>query len=367
MIERKILLNPGPATTTDSVKMAQVVPDICPREPEFGALVASITKDLVTLADGDPEYSCIPFGGSGTAGTEAIISSALPPDSTLLVINNGAYGERIVKIVEAYKIRFLEFRCEWYHRPEVEKIREMLGAHPEITAVAMVHHETTTGILNPLSEVAQVVKSFKKLFIVDAISSFAGVPLSVKNDGIDFMVSTSNKCLQGMAGVCFVIAKTSELRKLKEYPRRNLYLNLFDQYDFFSRTQQMQYTPPVQTMYALRQAIDELWAEGPKNRIARYTKNWSVLRHGIEALGLKILTRPEDESHLLITIHYPEIAGFRFDTLHDDLYRQGFTIYPGKIGALNTFRLAVMGAIEEPDLLRFLKALEEGLEKMRTR
>jgi len=365
MIERRILLNPGPATTTDTVKMAQVVPDICPREEEFGALVDSIARDLVALAGGDSEYSCVPFGGSGTAGMEAVISSAVPPETTMLVINNGAYGERMVKIAEAYKIRCVQLQCEWNQIPRLDDLHDMLEKHPEVSTVAMVHHETTSGLLNPLNAVGSLVKSFQKLFLVDTISSFAGIPVHVKNDHIDFMVSTSNKCLQGMAGIVFAIAKTTEILRLKDYPRRNFYLSLYDQYDFFSKTRQMRFTPPVQTMYALRKAIDELLAEGLQNRIARYTQNWNVLRKGVESLGLKILTRPEEESHLLITIHYPEMTGFDFDRLHDELYKQGFTIYPGKIGALNTFRLAVMGAIDETDVKRFLEALSHVLAKMK--
>ncbi|HNW33916.1 MAG TPA: 2-aminoethylphosphonate--pyruvate transaminase [Candidatus Ozemobacteraceae bacterium] len=365
MIERRILLNPGPATTTDTVKMAQVVPDICPREQEFGTLVDSIAKDLVTFAGGDSEYSCVPFGGSGTAGMEAVITSVVPPDTTMLVINNGAYGERMANIAAAYKIDCVQLPCEWSHVPRLDDLRQMLEKHPEVSTVAMVHHETTSGLLNPLNAVGTLVKSFKKLFIVDAISSFAGIPLNVKNDHIDFMVSTSNKCLQGMAGICFAIGRTTEILKLKAYPRRNFYLSLYDQYEFFSTTLQMRFTPPVQTMYALRKAIDELLEEGLQNRIARYTQNWKVLRKGLESLGLKILTRPEEESHLLITIHYPELPGFQFDRLHDELYQQGFTIYPGKIGAVNTFRLAVMGAIDETDVRRFLAALSSVLTTMK--
>lgn len=364
MIERKILLNPGPATTTDSVKMAQVVPDICPREREFGTLTESIARDLVAIAGGNSEYKCVLFGGSGTAGMEAVISSAVPPESTLLVINNGAYGERMGKIAAAYRIACVQLHCDWSQTPRLDDLRRMLEEHPEVSTVAMVHHETTSGLLNPLHAIGSMVKSFGKLFIVDTISSFAGIPLDVKSDQIDFMVSTSNKCLQGMAGISFAIAKTSELLKLKDYPRRNFYLSLYDQHDFFSKSLQMRFTPPVQTMYALRKAIDELLSEGLQNRIARYTRNWKVLRKGLEDLGLKILTRPEEESHLLVTIHYPEIPGFDFDRLHDELYKRSFTIYPGKIGALNTFRLAVMGAIDEADIRNFLDALSDVLSKM---
>jgi 2-aminoethylphosphonate aminotransferase len=243
----------------------------------------------------------------------------------------------------------------------------VLDKNPDIYAVAMVHHETTTGILNPIEDIGGLAKQNGKRFIVDTISSFAGIPIDIKTANIDFMMSTSNKCLQGMAGISFIICRRDELEKTKSYPRRSFYLSLYDQYEYFEKHHQMRFTPPVQTLYALRRAIDEFFEEGLDNRYQRYTRNWMTLRTGIEKLGLRILTHPQQESHLLITILYPEDSCFDFDRLHDVLYERGFTIYPGKIGKKDTFRLANMGAINYHDLEAFLKALREVLLDMGVR
>jgi aspartate aminotransferase-like enzyme len=209
-IKRNILLNPGPATTTDTVKMAQVVPDICPREQEFGALMRSITEDLTGLAGGDGEYVTVLFGGSGSAAMDAVINSVTPPEKKILLINNGAYGERMVKIANAYRIECVEVQFSWDALPNLDEIEAALQRDPDIAVVGMVHHETTTGLLNPIEEIGSLAKQYEKVFVVDTISSFAGVPFNIKDCHIDFMMSTSNKCLQGMAGICFAICKNSE-------------------------------------------------------------------------------------------------------------------------------------------------------------
>lgn len=365
MIKRNILLNPGPITTTDTVKMAQVVPDICPREREFGNLMESINKDLIKIAGGDHEnYACVLFGGSGTAAMDATINSVVPQNKKILVINNGAYGERMVKIAKAYKIDCIELNFDWHVLPDLNKIENVLKDDTEITCIAMIHHETTSGLLNPVKKVGVLAEKYNKTFIVDAISSFAGIPFDMKEFNIDFMMSSSNKCIQGMAGVSFVICKKQELEKIKDYPRRSFYLSLYDQYDSFKNKHQMRFTPPVQTMYALRKAIDEFLEEGYENRISRYTKNWEVLRKGVKDLGFKILTKPEEESHVLITLLYPKDPNFDFNILHDKLYDRGFTIYPGKIGKKDTFRLANIGDIDYNDIKEFLHVFKETLNEM---
>lgn len=363
-IKRKILLNPGPATTTDTVKYAQIVPDICPREKEFGDLMESISNDLTKIAGGDKNYTCVLFGGSGTAAMEAVINSVVPPNKKILIINNGAYGERMVEIAKAYNIDYINLKFECEKLPKLDKIENALKNDLEIACVSMVHHETTTGLLNPIKDIGKLAKKYNKVFIVDTISSFAGVPIDIKKFNIDFMFSTSNKCIQGMAGVCFIICKEEELEKTKTYPKRSVYLNLYEQYNYFKKYHQMRFTAPVQVMYALRKAIDEFLEEGYENRIARYTKNWEVLRKGIEKIGFEILTQPEDESHLLITLLYPKDPNFDFDKLHDKLYEKEFTIYPGKLGKKTTFRLANMGAIDYKDIEKFLTTLKETLDEM---
>lgn len=363
-IKRNILLNPGPATTTDSVKMSQVVPDICPREKEFGILMESVTKDLTKIAGGDKGYTTILFGGSGTAAMDSVINSTVEPGKKILIINNGAYGERIIKIAKTYSVRFIELKFEWGTMPKLDAIEKELKKNKQIGYVAMVHHETTTGMLNPVKDVGKIAKNHNCVFIVDAMSSFAAIPFNIKDYQIDFMMSNSNKCIQGISGCCFIICKKEELEKIKDYPKKSFYLDLYNQYKHFKERHQMQFTPPVQVVYALRKAIDEFFKEGTKNRYKRYLKSWKTLVKGMESLGFKRLLKDEEESHILTTFIELEDPNYNFDKMHDLLYKKGFTIYPGKIGERDTFRIANMGSIDYTDIKNFLKALKSVVDEM---
>lgn len=363
-IERNILLNPGPATTTDTVKMAQVVSDICPREQEFVEVMAEVRQGLLDVVGAGDEYTCILLAGSGTAAMDAVINSVVPPNKKILVINNGAYGERMVKIARAYDIDCVEFAVQWTEMPDLTVVESALRNDSEITHVAVVHHETTTGMLNPIREIGEVVHSLGKLLIADTISSFAGIPIDMRNDHIDYLMSTSNKCIQGMAGVCFVICKRSEIEKMANYPSRSFYLNLYQQYKYFEEHGQMQFTPPVQVIYALRQALKEFFEEGQKNRFERYKDNFAVLKSGIEDMGFKSLLKEECQSHILTTIIEPEHPNYDFTLMHDILYKKGFTIYPGKIGDTKSFRIANMGAITVKDITKFFQVLRGVLVEM---
>ena len=360
-MERKILLTPGPATTSDSVKEAQVVPDICPREKEFGNLLASISTDLTKIAGGDEEYICVIFGGSGTAGMDSTISSVV--NGKILIINNGAYGKRFVDIAKSYSIKFKELIFDWNEEINLEKIESELSNDKEIKYIAVIHHETTTGILNPIQEIGALAKKYNCVFIVDAISSFAGIPFSVKECNIDFMISTSNKCIQGMPGVCFIVSKKIELEKLKNHSKKSFYLNLYVNYEYFKNNKQTPFTPPVQTIYALRKAIDEFFQEGAENRHRRYMENNKVLVEGMENLGFKKALNNIKESRLLTTFREPADNKYSFEKMHDLVYKKGFTIYPGKIKE-KTFRLANIGDINSNDIRNFLKVMEESIKEM---
>ena len=365
MVKRNILLNPGPATTTDSVKKALVIPDICPREKEFGDLMQEVRKDLVKIAGGDEDYTSILFAGSGTAVMESTISSVVPPNKKILIIINGAYGFRFAEIARTYNIEVVELKFEFGKKIELEQVEAILKADDDIACVAVTHHETTVGILNPIKEIGEITKIFRKTLIIDTISSFAGVPINIKDFNIDFMMSTSNKCIQGMAGVAFVICKKSSLEKLRTIKARSYYLDLFRQYEYLEKDSQTRFTPPVQIIYALKQAILEFFEEGAENRIKRYKENYRILKEGLKKLNFKFLMKDDVvESNILTTIYYLDHPNFNFDGLHDKLYKRGFTIYPGKITNLNTFRIAVMGAIYTADIKNFIKALGKVLKEM---
>jgi 2-aminoethylphosphonate aminotransferase len=358
-VPRKILLNPGPATTTDSVKAALFVSDICPREQEFVNLLQQVRADLVRIAGGDPEtYACVLLAGSGTAAMDAVLNSVVPWDGAVVIINNGAYGERLAAIARCYQLPRYELKFPWGEWPDLGLIRQTLKSHQEISHLAMVHHETSTGLLNQLPEIATLARERGVSLIVDAISSFGGVPLNVTTEHIDYLLSTSNKCLQGMAGLAWVICRREALEQSRGIPARSYYLNLYEQYRHFEANGQMQFTPPVQVVYALAQAIREFYDEGASAHFQRYRRNWQTLMAGLHQLGFKTLLPMERQSPLLTTVLEPVDPSYSFTRLHDALYDRGFTIYPGKMQDDATFRLANIGAIDETDIQAFLAALK---------
>lgn len=360
--KRNILLNPGPATTTDSVKDALVVPDICPREEDFVEVIQGIRRDLVSIVYGGDDYTAVLFTGSGTAAMDVAINSVVPPGKKLAVIVNGAYGERFVKIASVYGIECVEIAFPLDKAVDTSEVERVLAGDPEIACVAMIHMETTTGILNPIEEIGAIAKKYEKIFIVDAMSSFAGIPIDVKKSSIQFLLSSSNKCIQGMAGLVFVICEKNALEKTTTYLPRSFYLNLFSQYAFLEKDGQMQFTPPVQIAYALAQAIKEYFDEGGKARYDRYTETWRTLREGLLELGFELFLDEKLESHLLITVMEPDNPNYSFKKMHDALYARGFTIYPGKVQKNRTFRLAILGDIDKGDIQLFLGALRETLD-----
>lgn len=358
-LKRNILLNPGPATTTDTVKLAMLVADICPRETEFVHLLSEICEGLLRVVNADPSYTCVLFTGSGTAVMDAVINSVMPHGEKLLIINNGAYGERMVKIAEAYGIDYVEHCSDWAAPLNLQVIEEILAADQTVSHLAFVHHETTTGMLNPLTPLYGLALKHGKKVIVDAISSYAGIPINLQDCPVDYLLATSNKCIQGMAGLSFVICKKNALEDLANITPRSFYLNLSRQYRYWVDHKELPYTPAVQVAYALRQALVEYFEEGTEGRHNRYFENWQSLTAGLHKLGLKFLLPESLQSHILTTVYYPEHPRFDFIRLHDLLYERGFTIYPGKVGKLNTFRIANMGAINKDDIQDFLLNLSE--------
>ena len=361
-IERKILLNPGPATTTDTVKMAQVVPDICPREEEFSELMAGIRDDLLKIVNVDKKkYTTVLFGGSGTAVMESVIASVVNQEKTLLILKNGAYGDRMQKIVETYSIPFTTLEYEWGKPINFSEVDSYLKSNLEIGYIAMVHHETTSGILNSIENFSELGKNYGHTLILDAISSYAGISIDLKKTPIDFLMSTSNKCIQGMAGLAFSICKKSELKHLKDIPNRSFYLSLYDQYNYMEKTGQMRFTPPVQTIYALRQAIDELQRETVASRYSRYSQSWRTLIDGMDKLGFQQYVPFDYQSKLICTFYEPD--NFDFNDFHNFLYDRNITIYPGKVLNENTFRIGTIGDINSNDIEYLLKCIKEYLSE----
>lgn len=363
-MERKILLNPGPATTTDTVKLAQVVPDICPREKEFVNLMKQIRTDLVKIIHGDLElYTSVLFCGSGTICMDVCLNSLLPKGKKILIVNNGAYSERAVEICEYYNLPFINLKFPSNSLPELEEIEQVLKNNIDIALVYTTHNETGTGILNPIREIGEIVHKYNGVFIVDTTSTYGMRSINIEKDNIDFCMASAQKGLMAMTGVSYIIGNKKIIEKSKEFPKRSYYCNLYMQYEYFEKNGEMHFTPPVQTIYALRQALDEYFEEGEENKWERHKRVFEALHTGLEELGFKDIIKREWQAGLVISVKYPDDENWDFDKIHDYCYQRGFTIYPGKIEQQKTFRLCALGAIDEKDIFNFLKILREGLEQ----
>lgn len=361
-IKRNILLNPGPATTTDTVKLAQVVPDICPREKEFASLMKGFREDLVRIVHGDLEkYTSVLFCGSGTINIDVCLNSLLPEGKKVLVINNGAYSTRAVEICQAYGLPHIDLKFPVDQLPDLKLVEKTLQDNPDIALVHTTHNETGTGILNPIREIGALCHKYNAVFSVDTTSTYAMRPIDVEKDNIDFCMASAQKGIMAMAGLSFIIGNRKIIEESANYPRRSYYCNLFLQYDYFEKTGEMHFTPPVQTIYAALQALKEYWAEGEEAKWARHTRVFNAIHEGLDELGFKDVIKREWQSGLVVSVLYPNDPAWDFEKVHDYCYEHGFTIYPGKISTTNTFRLCALGAIDEDDIKAFFKVFRQAL------
>ena len=298
-IKRNILLNPGPSTTTNTVKLAQVVPDICPREKEFAGLMKDLREDLVRIVHGNPDkYTSVLFCGSGTLNIDVCINSLLPEGKRVLVVNNGAYSTRAVEICEYYGLPHIDLRFSLNQTPDLDTIEKTLRENPDIALVHTTHNETGTGILNPIREIGALVHKYGAVFTVDTTSTYAMRPIDIEKDNIDFCMASAQKGLMAMTGLSFVVGNREIIEKSKNYPKRSYYCNLYLQYDFFERTGQMHFTPPVQTIYAAVQAIKEYWTEGETAKWARHTRVFNAIHDGLDALGFRDYIKREKQAEI---------------------------------------------------------------------
>ena len=363
IVKRNVLLNPGPSTTTDTVKMAQVVPDICPREKEFASLMKGLREDLVKIVHGDlQKYTSVLFCGSGTVNIDVCINSLLPEGGKVLVVDNGAYSTRAVEICQYYGLPHIDLKFPVDQRPDLAVVEETLKNNPDIKLVHTTHNETGTGILNPIREIGALAHKYGAVFTVDTTSTYAMRPINIEEDNIDFCMASAQKGLMAMTGLSFVVGNRAIIEKSKDYPKRSYYCNLFLQYDCFEKTGEMHFTPPVQTIYATLQGIKEYWAEGEEGKWARHTRVFNAINEGLDKLGFKQVIKPEWRTGLVSTAIYPDDPNWSFEKVHDYCYERGFTIYPGKISSTNTFRLCALGAIDVKDIEDFFVVFEEALK-----
>lgn len=353
-----LLLTPGPLSTSETVREA-MLQDWCTWDKDYNeGIVTPIRKGLLAIAGLDEdEYTDVLLQGSGTYCVEATIGTAVKPTDKLLILANGAYGKRMAQIAEYYHIDHVLVSLHETELVTGEVARKALEANPDITHLSMVHSETTTGLLNPIEEVAEVLKGRNITFIVDAMSSFGGVPIDMKKLDIDFLVSSANKCIQGVPGFGFIIAKKDKLIATKGNAR-SLSLDIYAQWETMEKGGgKWRFTSPTHVVHAFYQAMKELNEEGGiAARSERYKQNHRTLVDGMRALGFKTLLPDASQGPIITSFLYPT-ADFDFHSFYDQLKAKGFVIYPGKISDADTFRIGNIGDIFPDDMEALLQAI----------
>jgi 2-aminoethylphosphonate-pyruvate transaminase len=361
---KKLLFTPGPLTTSKTVKEAALT-DLGSRDAEFITLVSKIRKKLLILAHADDaDYESVIVQGSGTFGIESVITSAVSHYGMLLNIVNGAYGKRISQIAKIHSIPLVELVYDENQIPEKAEIIELLEEYPQITHISIIHGETTTGLLNPLKEIGKLAASYKKAFIVDAMSTFGGYDINVMELNISFLISSSNKCIEGIPGFSFVIARKSDLMNCKNN-QRTLSLDLYSQWEGLNSNGQFRFTPPVQVLLAFNRALSELELEGGiKAREMRYINNNFALTNGMKNLGFRLYLTDDVRSHIITSFLYPDDPGFSFENFYSALKRKGFIIYPGKLSEAECFRIGNIGHIFQKDIENLIDSVKEVLDEL---
>ena len=360
----KALYTPGPLTTSRGVKEA-MLRDLGSRDAPVIDTVKDIRERLVALAGGDPaEHTTIPVQGSGTFAIEAAISTLVPADGKLLVLINGAYGRRIADIARIHGIEVVHIEGEEDQPPDQLFLDAQLMGDPRITHVALVHCETTTGILNPLKEIGDIVAHHGRSFIVDAMSSFGAVPVDMTDPPIDCLISSANKCLEGVPGFAYAIVRRGALPDSDVRPR-TLTLDLAAQQRGLEANGQFRFTPPTHALLAMRRALDELDAEGGiAGRQARYQRNHDVLRAGMLAMGFTEYVPLELQSPIITTWLFPRDPDWSFNIFASELSERGYVIYPGKLTRADCFRVGCIGRLGVADMRALLAAVREILAEM---
>ena len=331
---------------------------MCHREKEFSILLESVRKKILRAFAPNGNYTTAIITGSGTASLEAGVCSSVSEGKKILVINNGVYGDRISRMASAYKIDKVELKYDWSKQPDIDRIEDVISKDPDIEVAALVHHETTTGLINPIRAIGEITENYSRTFLLDSISGLGGEEIDLVNDNVDICICTANKCIQGLPGLSFVILKKDEVERMRNIPPLTVYFNLISQLDEQEKKGECPFTPSVHTFYAFDEALDELLEEGVPDRIGRYKRASTYLRKEFKRLGLELLLPDELLSNTITALSLPK--NMTYTHLHDRLKERGFVIYAGQ-GQLNAkiFRVANMGELSMEDLEAFIKNLEE--------
>jgi 2-aminoethylphosphonate-pyruvate transaminase len=361
----KLLFTPGPLNTSSNVRQA-MLHDVGSWHFEFNAIVASVRERLLQLAGVSRAggWEVVLLQGSGTFGVEAVFQTCVPPNGKVAVFANGAYGERIVQMLQHARINHAVLRTAEDQPADPVALDKLLSSDKAITHVAVVHCETTTGILNPIEAISSVSRKHGKIYIVDAMSSFGAYPIDFEVLGIDFLISSANKCVEGVPGFSFVFCRRKVLTACEGYAR-SLSLDLLGQLKGFEKNGQFRYTPPTHVVLAFNQALTEMEQEGGvAARGARYRRNNEVLLSGMSELGFKLFLDPSVQSYIITGFHTPTDPKFTFDVFYRKLSDRGYIVYPGKLTQVDTFRIGNIGRLFTSDIEQLLHAIRKTLQDM---
>ena len=360
----KVLFTPGPLTTSQRVKQS-MLNDLGSRDYSFIELLKDIrTRLLETGGVKKGEYEAIILQGSGTYGLEAVVSSTIPRGGKILVIINGAYGRRIAQIARVHQIDLATLNYLENQKPDLFEIETVLQEDQAITQVAVIHCETTTGMMNPIKEIGELAKRYGKTYFVDAMSSFGAVPFNLAECEIDYIVSSANKCIEGVPGFSIILAKRETLEATEGFSR-TLCFDLLAQWQGFEANGQFRFTPPTHTLLAFHRALVELELEdGVEGRAARYQSNYETLITGMRELGFVEYLKPEDQGYIITSFPYPEHPNFDFNEFYSRLNEKGYVIYPGKVTQADCFRIGSIGRIFPTDIKALLAGIRETLKEM---
>ncbi len=360
----KVLFTPGPLTTSRTVKQA-MLRDLGSRDFEFIETIKDIRRRLVALVGTPDHYEAIPMQGSGTFALESVLSSTLPPNGRVVVLVNGAYGKRLAQMCAVLKIDHIALVYPEDTTPDLDELKAVLREEQGLTHVAVVHCETTTGIVNPIEEIGAIVSGASIRYFVDAMSSLGAVPIDAEACHIDYIVSSANKCIEGVPGFAFAIARRDALLETQGYAR-SLSLDLLAQWKGLESTGQFRFTPPTHALLAFRQALLELEMEGGVDgRAARYRGNYETLVAGMRALGFTEYLKPGLQGYIITSFRYPDHPHFDFEEFYRRLNDQGFVIYPGKVSDADCFRIGNIGRIFPEDVQALLAGVRRTLEEMK--
>ena len=362
----KKLLTPGPLTTSLSTKEA-MLHDWGSRDSKFIDLNHSIRESLINLIDGQNLYQCVPMQGSGTFAVESMISSLTSKNSKILILINGAYGERMKKMCSYLNRECINYTVAEHETHNINEIEKIIDSHNDLTHVFAVYCETTSGILNPIEDIANLVAKKNLSFFIDAMSAFGALPISSKKYKFDAVAASSNKCLEGVPGVGFILVKNDIIKNSKGNCH-SLSLDLYDQWQAMEKNKQWRFTPPTHVLAAFYQALKEHKKEGSvEGRLNRYSNNCRIICEGMKELGFKQLLPNELQAPIIITFMQPENSNFNFEKFYDALSKKNFLIYPGKLTVADTFRIGCIGNLNENDMHNTIKAVKEVVTELKIR